>query len=112
MKIGENSMSWIEDKDKRKIHEWVKNYKKSYSFPRIDSEKYSYFTRFDNNNNIVELDFQSLPQLQTALESMWKGSTLEEIVVPCAVAAFKRQPTKENITKGDELRIPDFVYAF
>ena len=105
-------MSWIEDTEKRKIHEWVVTYKNSYSFPRFEREKSTYFTEFDSNNNIVERNFKSVPQLRTELETMWKGTVFEEIIVPCAVSAFKREPTQASIVKEGELRIPDFVYAF
>lgn len=81
----------------------------------------SYFTEFDNKDNIMEYGFSQIPELKSKLQDLWqKDDVLQEMILPCTTSAFKEKPRDEDASMGDEMRdgtqkeieIPDFVYVF
>ena len=112
-------MRWTNMDEKEMIKAWageeyLKERQESY-LPQPDNLKESYWAKYDNEKNIAEYDFSSVPELMALLKV-----ELTESYRPLAVAAFKqraREPedgkvlTETGVTAGD-LTIPEFVYIF
>lgn len=109
-------MSSIE-KEKGMIEEWA--LKADSCIEGYDVEKESYWSLYETNEDIIEYDFQTIPELKKIFENSLVGS--EDVVLPLSVATFKEKHqgsveadnhTKENNNDSDGFSIPEFIYIF
>ena len=117
-------MRWTNMDEKEMIKAWAGeecsgNLQKEY-LPMPDSGQESYWTEYDNNRNIAEYDFSSVPELLVLLKAELKEEYLKDLIRPLAVAAFKQRAREsaggkavtETGEKAGEITIPEFVYIF
>ena len=103
--------------EKMKILEWAReNFSPNNFLTKRDSNAKSFFTLFDNSANIIEYEFQTLPELQTLLLQLWKNEpVLQKIALTVSVATFKAKPDKNSSVSEESpsrLEVPDFIYEF
>ena len=117
-------MRWINMDEKEMIKAWageeyLEELQESY-LPQPDKEGKSYWAEYDNEKNIVEYDFSSVPELMALLKSELTEPYMEDLIRPLAVAAFKQRVRESEDGKvltetGEmtgEITIPEFVYVF
>lgn len=111
--------------DTTREKEFLTNWAKENKRPEIlndsrDDNLSSYFVASTNEPDIMEYDFQILPELKEKLNEMWKeDEVLLKAALPLSVAAFKSEPAADKFgVKGnganidEEFVLPDFVYVF
>lgn len=117
-------MRWTNMDEKEMIKAWageeyLEELQKSY-LPQPDDKKESYWAEYDNEKNIEEYDFSSVPELIALLKAELAEPYMEDLFRPLAVAAFKQRAresedgkvlTETGETAG-EITIPEFVYIF
>lgn len=128
-KIGERNMRWINMSEKEMIKAWSNE---EYADINIEtylslteSNRESYWTKSDNDKNIVEYDFHSAPELLVLLKTALNDEFFEDLILPLTVAAFKEKAKLEHLHEDmdienkeiseivtDEFTIPEFVYVF
>ncbi len=119
-------MHWIntDRSEKEIIKAWsaeqnTKNLTETY-LAQPDEKMESYWTSYNNDKNIIEYDFSSLPELSNLLKTELKEQYFEELVLPITVAAFKERArilddSNEDLNakkKMDGFSLPEFVYVF
>lgn len=121
-------MCWTNMSEKEMIKTWAaekfsEEMQQEY-LPQPDIRKESYWTEYDNGENITEYSFETVPELKKMLEREWTEEVfLNDLILPLAVAAFKERKIilqKENQIESrqdtgkaaDEFSIPEFVYVF
>lgn len=83
----------------------------------------SYWCKYDNDNEIIDYDFETVSDLKELLEQELEEEFYKDLYLPLAVAAFKERrivQTDTDISDNDsvskvgveEFSIPDFVYTF
>lgn len=117
-------MRWTDMSEKEMIKTWAgeeytEGLQESY-LPQPDNQKESYWAGYNNEKNIAEYDFSSVPELMVLLKAELAEPCMEDLLRPLAVAAFKqriREPeagkalTEAGETAGG-ITIPEFVYIF
>lgn len=117
-------MRWINMDEKEMIKAWageeyLKGLQESY-LPQPDATKGSYWEEYDNEKNIKEYDFSSVPEFIALLKAELEEPYMKDLRSPLAVAAFKQRAretgdgkaiTETGETAG-EITIPEFVYMF
>ena len=118
-----NSTEFSKD-ERERIFNWAKeNYSDANNIlTKKVSACESYFVPFNQEDNVVEYDFSTLPQLKENLLKMWSNDdAMEKVALICSVAAFKSKPADKVIkadskivkdSASEDFYIPDFVYAF
>jgi len=107
----------INKKEKELFANWYKQAGNgTYAFPKFDDDSESFFTKHNNDNYLMEYDFDSLPELKEKLQNMWQGQEcMEKIITPVLVAAMKNKPQKDVCEKQSEVKsgdMPTFIYNF
>lgn len=117
-------MPWTNSSEKDMLYEWaIKNYTKERSediFPKADSGVASYWIPYREDEEIMEYDFETLPEFLVMAKRYLNSSYMEEILKPVAVAVMKNQPitknqntTNKKIVSDEEiLEIPEYRYVF
>ena len=84
-----------------------------------DVDKESYWNSYEANEDIIEYDFQTIPELKKILEKSLVGS--EDVVLLLSVATFKEKHqgsveadnnTEVSNNDSDGFSIPEFIYIF
>lgn len=103
--------------EKLKILEWAQeNFSPNNFLAKPNSNAESFFTPFDNSANVIEYEFQTLPELKALLLQLWQNEpVLQKIALTVSVAAFKSKPIKNSFVSEEMsslLEVPDFIYEF
>lgn len=123
-RTGGKNMRWTDMDEKEMIKAWaeeeyLEELQESY-LPQPDNGKESYWAEYDNEKNIAEYDFSSVPELMAMLKAELVEPYMEDLFRPLAVSAFKQRAresedgkvlTETGETAG-EITIPEFVYIF
>ncbi len=83
----------------------------------------SYWCMHEEERDIVEYGFETVPELKGILEGELKEEFYRDLILPLAIAAFKEktiiQLDTENLKYGQDVQkaqdgfsIPEFVYVF
>ncbi len=108
----------INQKEKELFADWykqVENDENIYAFPKFDENAESFFVKHQNDNYLMEYDFDSLPEVKSKLQEMWEGQEyMQKITTPVLVATMKNKPVSDNAKKDDkpENVLPSFIYNF
>lgn len=124
-------MHWISQSEKEMIIEWAKEFctedLTNQYLPMPNKAINSYWCKYSDDNEIMDYDFDTLPELKTMLEQELKDEFYEELLLPLTVAAFKEKVIiqaniqaekdsndigKYSVQDNDSFSIPDFVYMF
>lgn len=122
-------MRWTDMSEKEMIKAWSDEEHTDAAaetyLPQPDSKEESYWTKYDNEKNIMEYDFHSVPELSALLKTELHDEVFEDLILPLTVAAFKEKAEAEQLSEAvktenkevsdkvdDELTIPEFVYVF
>ena len=103
--------------EKLKILEWAReNFSPNNFLLNRNSNPKSFFVPFDNSDNVIKYDFQTLPELKNLLLKIWaEEPVLQKIALAVAIAAFKARPA-QNFSASKEfsapMEVPDFIYEF
>lgn len=118
-------MCWTNMDEKEIIKAWAEKectreiITKYLSMPENEKESYWYVN--DEEEDIAEYAFETVPELRKILEKKLKEEFYKDLVLPCAVAVFKegeianaeKLDNEEDIQKDiGEFSIPEFVYVF
>lgn len=108
----------INKKEKELFANWHKQSgNDAYAFPGFEDDSESFFIKHNNDNYLMEYDFDSLPELKEKLQNMWQGQEcMEKIITPVLVATMKNKPDEnlsDDVTKDDDRsNLPEFIYNF
>lgn len=93
--------------------------------PQPDSGMESYWVKSNNEKNIMEYGFETVPELSDLLKRELTDEFFDNLILPLAVAAYKEKAkqeqaeikreienTEKNEEKDDGFTIPEFVYVF
>ena len=107
------------EKEKNMLYEWAKRDSSEYSLSRIDKDIESYFSHGERRVYIREYGFETLPELFSELDCLWKDEQImEQIKKTVGVAALKNKPylyeekQTESVGKKKEDILPEFIYTF
>lgn len=118
-------MRWINMDEKEIIKVWAEEectgeiITKYFSMPENNKESYWYVN--DEEEDIAEYAFDTVPELKEILEKKLKEDFYKDLILPCAVAIFKEKEISDvgklknegAIQKDvEEFLIPEFVYVF
>lgn len=100
--------------DKSNLAKWAKENECAYSFTEPSYSVNSYFSAFDNTDNLCSYGFDTVQELSARLTELWRGKDwLKKRAMMIAVIAFKNQPSEDTaLTDKDLYAISDFVYMF
>ena len=123
-KIGERHMRWISKNEIDNIQEWAATettfeLKQKY-LKKKKKNKESYWDKHFQQNEIMEYDFENIPQMKRLLENNLTDPCYDDLINVLCVATFKAKKRSENIENNeinqtdieDDFVIPDFVYKF
>lgn len=98
--------------EEEKIIQWAKCADRMH-FPSIDTCIDSYFTSYCDEIVQMDLRFSSIQELKLLFEKNWEqNSPLNEIVLQCAIAAFKNKPETSSTDDNQLYAISDYIYNF
>jgi len=91
--------------------------------PMPETERESYWHKYDGKRDIAEYDFNTIPDIKGILEKELQEEFYQDLILPLSVAAFKEKKIiPEDMEKSDgnqgirsgenEFSIPEFVYVF
>lgn len=92
------------------IKEWAVNAESSIN--DFDKDKNSFWEKCDGERNIMEYDFENIPELKQQLGEILNCA--DEVILPLSVATFKNRNEKLGLNEinSDDFIISEFIYVF
>ncbi len=110
-------MNLTENEEKKRIIEWALRHNGYYKFDDEFGKEETYYSHFDNKDNIVEYTLDNIPQFMNDIKNIWnKDEVLLEMSNCCAIAAFKNKPLVSENNRdiksiNSEFEIPEYIYT-
>lgn len=107
--------------EKEKIYEWaVKHTCKELAekyFTNKDASMQSYFIPREKSNYLASYEFETLPELNNLLQTLWGDEVImKDIQKVCLIAAMKNKPADSERINSNGLnskeQLPQYIYNF
>lgn len=107
--------------EKEKIYEWSTKHACSELtekyFANRDTSMQSYFIPREQTDYLTPYGFETLPELDSLLQTLWKDEEpMQEIQKVCLIAAMKNKPAKTDRGSSNDRsakeQLPQYIYNF